>query len=132
YMRIAALEISLSVAFLVSGTATQAQTNSAVSGDTGKPRFSWANPSLQEPAVSEINGKIGYSGGSMNSAEGHNFDGSITFPISQPFGIQGDALYSRVSDQDFYGGAGHFFWRNPEVGLLGLAGGYLSRSGVDT
>jgi hypothetical protein len=88
--------------------------------------------SLHPPAVSEINGKISYSGGSMNSEEGHNFDGSISFPILQQFGFQADALYSRISDEDFYGAAGHLFWRNPDFGLVGVTGGYLYRSGVDT
>jgi hypothetical protein len=37
---------------------------------------------LRPPAVSEVNGKVGYAGGNMDSAEGHNFDGSITVAIS--------------------------------------------------
>lgn len=88
--------------------------------------------SLRPPAVSQVNGKLGYSGGNMNSDEGHNFDGSISFPVSRQFGFQADALYSRISGEDFYGGAGHLFWRNPDIGLIGIAGGYLGRSGVDT
>jgi hypothetical protein len=89
------------------------------------------DPSLRRPAVSEINGKVDYAGGDMDSAEGHNFSGSITLPVSHQFGIQGDALYSRISDLNFYGGAGHFFWRRPDVGLLGLTGGYLYRDNED-
>ena len=84
------------------------------------------------PAVSEFNGKLDYAGGLMNSFEGHNFDGSITLPVTHQFGFQADALYSRISDVSFYGGAGHFFWRDPSIGLFGLAGGYLYRDGVDT
>jgi hypothetical protein len=87
---------------------------------------------LRPPAVEEINGKLGYTGGGMNSAEGHNFDGSITFPVTRQFGFQTDAAYSRIGGQDFYGGAGHLFWRNPDRGLVGVAGGYLGRSGVNT
>ena len=90
------------------------------------------NASLQLPAVSEVNGKVDYAGGNMNSAEGHNFSGSITLPISHQFGFQADALYSRISDLNFYGGAGHLFWRNPTTGLLGLTGGYLYRDGADS
>ena len=88
--------------------------------------------SLRPAAVSEVNGKIGYAGGSLDSSDGHNFDGSITVPISRQFGFQADAQYSRISGLDFYGGAGHLFWRNPEIGLIGLTGGYLGRSGVNT
>ena len=85
----------------------------------------------RQPAVSEINGKVDYAGGDMNSSEGHNFSGSISLPILHQFGIQGDAFYSRISDLNFYGGAGHFFCRQPDMGLLGLTGGYLYRDGVD-
>lgn len=84
------------------------------------------------PAVSELNGKLDYAGGWMDSAEGHNVSGSISFPLTHQFGFQADALYSRITDLDFYGGAGHLFWRDPDIGLVGLTGGYLYRSGVDT
>lgn len=87
---------------------------------------------LRPRAVAGVNGKLGYTGGNMNSAEGHNFDGSLTLPISRQFGFQADALYSRIDSQDFYGGAGHLFWRNPDIGLIGIVGGYLARRGVDT
>jgi hypothetical protein len=106
----------------------QAQTSPAVAtnGDFV------VTPSLQPPAVSQINGKVDYAGGNMNSAEGHNFGGSISLPVSHQFGFQADALYSRISDLNFYGGAGHLFWRNPATGLLGLTGGYLYRDGADS
>ena len=84
------------------------------------------------PAVSEVNGKMSYAGGNMNSAEGHNFDGSVTLPLTRQFGFQADGLYSRISDLDFGGGAGHLFWRDPKIGLLGVTGGYLGRAGVQT
>ena len=87
--------------------------------------------SLRQSAVAEVNGKVDYSGGDMNSAEGHNFNASITLPVSHQFGFQADALYSRISDLNFYGGAGHFFWRDPNIGLLGVSGGYLCRDGAD-
>ena len=84
------------------------------------------------PAVSEFNGKLSYEGGDMNSATGNNVDGSVTIPVAHQFGFQADGLYSRIGSLGFYGGAGHFFWRDPGIGLLGLTGGYLYRSGVDT
>ena len=84
------------------------------------------------PAVSELNGQAAYAGGTMDASEGHNFDASITLPVTHLFGFQADAMYSHIGDGDFYGGAGHFFWRDPAVGLLGLTGGYLDRTGVDT
>lgn len=105
------------------GAAAFAQTNSLTLG---------ANDVTSAPAVSGVNGKLGYSGGALNSSESHNFDGSLTLPISRQFGFQADALYSRTDDLDFYGGAGHLFWRNPGVGLIGIAGGYVGREGVET
>ena len=94
------------------------------------------SPHLDEveiaPAVSALNGKLSYLGGDMNSAEGHNVDGSLALPIGKNFGFQADGLYSSIGGLDFFGGAGHLFWRKPEFGLIGVAGGYLSRDGVDT
>jgi hypothetical protein len=84
------------------------------------------------PAVSQFNGNLSYEGGDMDSDTGNNFNGSLTVPVGHSFGFQADALYSRISDLDFYGGAGHFFWRDPDIGLVGLAGGYIYRNGVDT
>lgn len=68
----------------------------------------------------------------MNSAFGNNFDGSIAIPVFHQFGFQADGLYSKISNLSFYSGAGHFFWRDPQIGLLGITGGYLDRLGVDT
>jgi hypothetical protein len=107
-----------------------AQTNSA-GWEKGAGHFD-VGSSIRPMAVSEVNGKVSYAGGNMNSSEGHNFDGSISFPVSEQFGIQADGLYSRIDDNNFYGGAGHFFWRNPEIGLIGVTGGALTRSDVDT
>ncbi|HEY3760505.1 MAG TPA: hypothetical protein VGN23_02040 [Verrucomicrobiae bacterium] len=83
-------------------------------------------------AVSEINGKLTYAGGLMDGFAGQNFDGSVTIPIMHQFGFQADGLYSRISNLSFDGGAGHLFWRDPQIGLLGITGGYLYREGVDT
>jgi hypothetical protein len=103
----------------------------AAEGNAGASQFSLGT-SLRAPAVAQVNGKISYAGGDMDSAEGHNFDGSITIPVSRQFGFQADALYSRIDEQDFFGGAGHFFWRKPELGLIGVSGGYLAHEDVDT
>ncbi len=84
------------------------------------------------PAVSDFNGKLDYAGGNMDSSAGQIFDGSFTFPVTHQTGFQADGLYSQISDLNFYGGAGHLFWRDPSIGLIGLTGGYLYRDGVDT
>jgi len=87
---------------------------------------------LKLPAVSGWNGKLDYAGGEMDGHDGHNFDGSLSLPLTHALGFQADALYSHISDLNFYGGAGHLFWRQPEHGLIGLTGGYLYRDGLDS
>jgi len=83
-------------------------------------------------AVSQLNGKLSYSAGDMDEHTGQLFDGSVSVPVTHLFGFQADGLYSHISNLGFGGGAGHFFWRDPQIGLLGLTGGYLNRDGVDT
>ena len=118
--------------FVVQAATADAQTNPPLSEVNDYSRGMTMKPTLREPAVSEVNAKGGYSGGRMNSEEAHNFEASLTFPITHSIGFQADALYSRISNEDFYGGAGHLFWRDPDMGLVGLTGGYLYRDGVNT
>lgn len=88
------------------------------------PGAAWAQ------AVSGINGSVGYEGGWMESDGGHNVSATLSVPIVSNFGFQADGLYTRVSERDFYTGSGHFFWRKPETGLIGLAGGGLSQEAM--
>jgi hypothetical protein len=74
------------------------------------------------PAVSEFNGKLSYEGGNMDSSTGDNLEGSFTVPVGHSFGAQADALFSRIGNHGFYGGGGHLFWRDPDVGLFGISG----------
>jgi hypothetical protein len=83
-------------------------------------------------AVSDINGRIGYLGGSMAEDPGHNAFGSFSVPVAQNFGFQADGLYTHVSDRDFYGGGGHLFWRDWDTGLLGVTGGTVQSHFVDS
>jgi hypothetical protein len=117
--------------FLALTGTTFAQADNAVLPSGSKSDDFVTTASLRQPAVSEVNGKVDYAGGNMNSSEGNNFSASITLPVTHQFGFQADALYSRISNLNFYGGAGHLFWRDPGVGLLGLTGGYLYRNGAD-
>ena len=64
-----------------------AQEYSAVPAGAFDPAKMEMHATMCPAAVSEIHGKINYSGGNMNSDEGHNFDGSITFPIMRHFGF---------------------------------------------
>jgi hypothetical protein len=110
---------------------TLAQTNDPIQSAVTDTNDFLTKATLRPAAVSQINGKVDYSAGNMDSAVGNNFSASLTLPATRQFGFQADGLYSRISDLNFYGGAGHFFWRNPGIGLLGLTGGYLHRDGFD-
>lgn len=85
-------------------------------------------PALPEgPAVSGINGKItGFGGGvGAENDEGGiaGVAGSITLPLGYSFGLQLDGAYARIGDGNFGSTGAHVFWRDPDVGLLGLYGG---------
>ena len=98
-----------------------------------------APPAAGLPAVSGINAKISGFGGGENfdlGPDGGLFgvDGAVSVPLGQMFGFQLDGMVASL-DGDFIGSAaGHLFWRDPTVGLLGLYGSWVTRdnSGVDT
>ncbi|MFN0264802.1 Hint domain-containing protein [Tepidamorphus sp. 3E244] len=99
------------------------------------------------PAVSTFNAKLGiaagvtYSddvdvGGLLLSPAGRNsleeagkdelalFLASFTAPVHHRYGVQLDVA-AGVEDDAFVGGiGGHFFWRDPDMGLLGITGAY--------
>jgi hypothetical protein len=128
--RVCRLCLGVSALLAAGGIEAQSIPDSPSASQTNSP---YTLPvSLRLPAVSEVNGKVGYAAGILDSQTGHNFDGSLTFPLTAHFGLQADALYSRISHEDFFGGAGHLFWRDPEIGLVGLAGGALHHDAVDT
>lgn len=81
-------------------------------------------------AVSGPNGKVDVAGGSMDGNAGRNLAGSFSIPLGTNFGFQVDALYTDVSQRDFYGMGAHLFWRDSEKGLLGLTGGGIRENDV--
>jgi hypothetical protein len=83
-------------------------------------------------AVSGVNGKLGYLGGSMDGDFGNNVFGSFSVPVAQNLGFQGDGLYTHVSDVDFTGAGGHLFWRDWDKGLFGVTGGFVHGDLVDS
>jgi hypothetical protein len=99
---------------------------------------------LPLPAVSALNGKFAVLGGGLdaggNDGELFGAQGSISVPIGQRFGFQADGFGALASGDWVAGGAGHFFWRDPSIGLLGAYGGgarndlldfYSVRAGIE-
>ncbi|MCR9138653.1 MAG: hypothetical protein NXI27_21810 [Alphaproteobacteria bacterium] len=77
-------------------------------------------------AVSGVNGEWGLIGGSLNGDTAFMTEGALTFPISHQFGARLDGTLG-ARDGHFLGGAAaHFFWRDPDKGLLGVAGGFAN------
>ena len=62
---------------------------------------------LAGDAVSGVNGKVGYLGGNLDGDFGSDVFCSFSLPVATNFGLQGDALYTHVSDVDFTGAGGH-------------------------
>ena len=89
-------------------------------------------PTTTLPAIDGINAKIdGYGGGANHSNGFYGTTGSISVPLAQQWGAQVDA---RVQDTDgigAYGTAGHLFWRDPAIGLVGVYGSYWHWNGID-
>ncbi len=83
-------------------------------------------------AVSELNGKLSYSTGSMESDEGHNVAGSFSLPFLENWGFQADGLYTNVSERDFSGAGAHLFRRDPDLGLLGVTAGFVRSDVLDS
>lgn len=95
-------------------------------------------------AVDGVNGKVslGYAYYDFNDIvtpflglptpnsdqEGFFIEGSLSAPIGDRYGFQIDGIYGSVSeagaDLDLTGVGAHLFWRDPEVGLLGVYGHY--------
>ena len=72
------------------------------------------------PAVDGINGKIDGLGGSLANHGIYGTRGSISIPLGGQWGAQIDGVAGSF-DQRFFGSiAGHFFWRNPAQGLVGI------------
>ena len=87
-------------------------------------------PVGRDPAVDGINFKLSLQSGVyqrnvLGDASNHTFHGSITTPIPymHSFGAQLD-LSAGIYDNDFTSAAAglHLFWRDPNVGMLGIYG----------
>jgi hypothetical protein len=79
------------------------------------------------PAVSTINGKLGVFAGTAGGVFIPGIVGSLSLPAGHQYGLQLDGLVATSGGDGAYGIGGHFFWRDPAQGLLGLYAGYVHR-----
>ena len=87
-------------------------------------------PPQQLPAVDGINAKIdGFGGADPNGFYGAS--GSLSVPLAQQWGLQLDGEVGSDSGIGEHGGAGHLFWRDPSIGLLGAYASYLHWNGTN-
>lgn len=77
------------------------------------------------PAVSGLNGEFAVMGGSRAGNGSFMAEGAVTHPLGDRFGMRWDGLAGSVDGEFIGGGAAHVFWRDPAIGLVGVAGGYL-------
>lgn len=75
-----------------------------------------------DPAVSEINGKVTGFGGASSGDGVAGVAATVTAPVGHSFGVQFDGVAASVGGDAFLGGAGHFFWRDPNRAMFGLFG----------
>jgi hypothetical protein len=91
-----------------------------------KTPFAWT-PSLA-PAVDGLNGKALLFGGSIANHSVVAAAGAVSFPVQGQFGAQIDGMLGGYGSQGLGSVAGHLFWRDPAVALIGL---YLAHTGWD-
>jgi hypothetical protein len=84
------------------------------------------------PAVSALNGKWELDVGGINNPAATVFRaaGSLSAPIGDRFGIQGDVTLGSNGGSFTGGGALHVFTRDPSSYLLGVTGGGVATSGA--
>lgn len=89
---------------------------------------------LTLPAVSGINGKIELSGGLLRvppTNYGHvRLNGSLSLPVTDRFGVQGDLGIYNTPTGLGVSGAVHAFTRDPSQYLLGVTGAFVRVPGA--
>lgn len=88
-----------------------------------------ADQSTSKPAVSAFNGKVDYLGGTLDARSAHLAEGSFALPLGHSFGFQADAVGGGARGGMVKGFGGHAFWRDPDIGLVGVT---ASRFGLDS
>jgi hypothetical protein len=100
----------------------------ARSGRSSLPTATWLRQPT--PAVDGINAKIdGYGGGANHTDGFYGTTGSLSVPLAQQWGAQIDGRAQSADGVGAYGAAGHLFWRDPSIGLVGAYGSYWHWNG---
>jgi hypothetical protein len=84
------------------------------------------------PAVSGINGKLEIDFGGITDPDSATFRaaGSLSVPIGERFGVQGDVSIGSIDGNWAFGGAVHAFTRDPSSYLLGVTAGVVVADGA--
>ncbi|WP_156342929.1 hypothetical protein [Devosia sp. A16] len=84
------------------------------------------------PAVSAVNGKLELDFGGVTDPDSAIFRaaGSISVPIGERFGVQGDVAVGSIDGEWAFGGALHAFTRDPSSYLLGVTAGVVVVDGA--
>lgn len=102
----------------------------AKSKRSGPPAATWLPRPM--PAVDGINAKIdGYGGGANHSDGFYGTTGSLSVPLAQQWGAQIDGRIQNADGIGAFGVAGHLFWRDPAIGLVGAYGSFWHWNGRD-
>lgn len=72
------------------------------------------------PAVSEVNGVVDAGGGASNGTGLGWTSGSLSIPVGDRLGVQVDGALGKRQPRSVGGSGGHLFWRDPDVGLIGV------------
>jgi hypothetical protein len=72
------------------------------------------------PAVDGANAKIDGLGGSLGQRSLYATEVSFSVPVGRQYGLQIDGIGGSWGDRSVGDVAGHLFWRDPNVGLLGV------------
>lgn len=79
---------------------------------------------IAAPAVDGINGKIDGFGGSLAKRSFYGSEGVFSVPLGFRYGLQVDGAVGTFGGSGFASTAGHMFWRDPSVGLVGAYTSY--------
>ena len=92
---------------------------------------SWSAYTFAGVAVSGVNGKVELVAGDVDSSSATALSGSIAFPVANNWGAQIDAASGKIGGDSLSGLGGHFFWRDSDIGLIGLTAMSAKLGGID-